>query len=61
MMMFATHYLALASLSAFACSLAASLKDLAEVIPDWIEVGDDGLLVRILEDKSPSLSTQVVE
>ena len=33
---------------------------MAKVFPDWIEVGDDGRLARILEDKSPSLSAQVV-
>ena len=30
------------------------------MFPDWIEVGGDGFLVRDLEDKSPSLSAQVV-
>lgn len=45
---------------AFAFSLVASLKDLAKMFPDWIEVGEDGVFVQILSDKSPDVCSQVI-
>lgn len=33
----------LVMLTAFVCSLVASLKDLAEMFPDWIKLDEDGV------------------
>ena len=49
------------SLTAFACSLAASMKELAKVFPDWIEIVNDGALVSVLYDKSPDVAAQIVK
>ena len=46
-------------LTAFACSLAASLKHLAKAFPDWINLDRDGSLLSVASDKSPYTSRQV--
>ena len=51
---------AFTSSTAFACSLAASMKELFKIFPDWIEIGNDGALVSVLYDKSPDVAAQVV-
>ena len=43
------------SLTAFACSIAASMKELAKVFPDWIRIGSDGKLVNVVCHKSPDV------
>jgi len=48
-------------LTAFACSFAASLKDLAKVFPDWIKLDRDDKLLRIVSNSSPDTSYQVKE
>ena len=52
--------ISLISLTAFPCSLAASLKDLAKYFPNWIALGGDGALLRISEDESPDLAAQAL-
>ena len=52
--------ISLISLTAFPCSLAASLKDLAKYFPNWIALGGDGAFLRIVEDESPDLAAQVL-
>ena len=46
-------------LTAFACSLVASLKHLAKAFPDWINLDRDGNLLRVAFDRSPDMSRQV--
>ena len=41
--------ISLISLTAFPCSLAVSLKDLAKSFPNWIVLGREGSLLRISE------------
>ena len=41
--------ISLISLTAFPCSLAASLKDLAKYFPNWIALGGDGDILLILD------------
>ena len=52
--------ISLVSLTAFPCSLAVSLKDLAKHFPNWIALGREGEFLRISEDQSPSLAAQVL-
>ena len=49
------------SLTAFACSIAASMKELAKVFPDWIRIGSDGKLVNVVCHKSPDVADQIVD
>ena len=49
------------SLTAFACSIAASMKELAKVFPDWIKIGSDGKLVNVVCHKSPDVADQIVD
>ena len=48
------------SLTAFACSLAASMRELAKAFPDWIEIDDGGALVSVSQSKALDVATQVV-
>ena len=57
----ALRNVALIALTSFTCSLAASLTDLANVFPDWIELRRGGAIVRVLEEKSPGFAAQVVD
>ena len=41
------------ALTAFACSLVASLKHMATVFPEWITLGQQGELLQISHDASP--------
>ena len=52
--------ISLVSLTAFPCSFAASLRDLAKSFPNWITLGREGRLQRISENESPSLAAQVL-
>ena len=52
--------ISLISLTAFPCSLAVSLKDLAKSFPNWIVLGREGSLLRISENESPNLAAQVL-
>ena len=52
--------ISLISLTAFPCSLAVSLKDLAKSFPNWIVLGREGTFLRISEDESPNLAAQVL-
>ena len=52
--------ISLISLTAFPCSLAVCLKDLAKYFPNWIALGREGGFLRISEDKSPDLANQVI-
>ena len=45
--------------TAFLCSMAASLPDLAKVFPLWIQCDDAGRLIRVDERASPPTSTQI--
>ena len=47
--------ISLVSLTAFPCSFAASLRDLAKSFPNWITLGREGRLQRISENEYPSL------
>ena len=49
------------SLTAYACSIAASTKELAKVFPDWIKIGSDGKLANIVCHKSPDVTDQIVD
>ena len=49
------------ALNAFACSLAASLKHMATIFPEWITLGQQGSLLQISHDASPELSAQVLQ
>ena len=49
------------ALTAFACSLVASLKHMATVFPEWITLGQQGELLQISHDASPELSAQVCQ
>ena len=48
------------SLIAFACSLAASMRELAKVFPDWIEIDNGRTLVSVSHNKAPDVAAQVV-
>ena len=51
---------AFVSLTAFACSLAASIRELAKVFRDWIEVDNGGELVSVSQNKAPDVAAQVI-
>ena len=40
--------------TAFACSLAASLKHMATIFPEWVKLGQKGELLQISRDASPA-------
>ena len=46
--------------TAFACSLAASLKLMATIFPEWITLGQQDELLQISHDASPEMSAQVL-
>ena len=46
--------------TAFACSLAASLKHMATIFPEWVELGQKGELLQVSCDASPEMSAQVL-
>ena len=50
------------ALTAFACSLAASLKHMASIFPEWITLGQQGDQMQISHDASPEIemSAQVL-
>jgi len=48
------------SLPVFACSLAASMRELAKAFPEWIEIDDGGALVSVSHKKAPDIAAQVV-
>ena len=56
----ALNNVAFISLTAFACSLVASMRELAKVFPDWIEIDDHGALVSVSQRKAPDVAAQVV-
>ena len=45
--------------TAFLCSMAASLPDLAKVFPLWIQYADRGRLIHVDEQASPPTSTLI--
>ena len=47
------------ALTAFACSLAASLKHMAIIFPEWISLGQ-GDLLQISNEASPEMSAQAL-
>ena len=47
------------ALIAFACSLAASLKHMAIIFPEWISLGQ-GDLLQISNEASPEMSAQAL-
>jgi hypothetical protein len=47
------------ALTAFACSLAASLKHMASIFPEWVTLGQ-GDQMQISHDASPEMSAQVL-
>ena len=49
------------ALTAFACSLAASLKHMAIVFPDWITLGQQGEVLQISHGAFPEASAQVLQ
>ena len=57
----ALNNVAFVSLTAFACSIAASMKELAKVFPDWIKIGSDGKLLNVVCHKSPDVAGQIVD
>ena len=48
------------ALTAFACSLTASLKHMANVFPEWITLGQRGNQMQFSCDASPEVSAQVL-
>ena len=48
------------ALATFACSLAASLKRVAIIFPDWISLGQRGDLLQTSREASPEMSAQVL-
>ena len=58
----ALNNVAFISLTAFACSLAASMRELAKVFPDWIEIDNGGALVSSVSQnkQDPDAAAQVV-
>ena len=48
------------ALTAFACSLAASLKRMATIFPEWISLGRQDDLLQISHEASPEMSAQVL-
>ena len=48
------------ALTAFACSLATTLKHMAAIFPEWITLGQQNTLLRISHDVSPEVTTQVL-
>ena len=48
------------ALTAFACSLTASLKHMANIFPEWITLGQRGNQMQFSCDASPEVSAQVL-
>ena len=48
------------ALTAFACSLVASLKHMATIFPEWITFGQQGALLHTSHEASPEMSAQVL-
>ena len=48
------------ALTAFACSLAASLKHMASIFPEWITLGQRSDQMQISHHASPDMSDQVL-
>ena len=47
------------ALTAFACSMAASLKRMANIFPEWISLGRQGDLLQVSHDAFLEMSAQV--
>ena len=48
------------ALTAYACSLVASLKRIAAIFPNWITLGPQGDLLQASYEASPEMSAQVM-
>ena len=55
-----TRNIGVVALTAFACSLAASLKHMASIFPEWITPGQQADQMQISHDASHEMSAQVL-
>lgn len=56
----AIRIMGVVALTAFGCSLAASLRHMATILPEWITLGQEGALTQISQDMSTEMSIQVL-
>ena len=56
----AIRNMGMVALTAFACSLATSLKHLVTIFPEWITLGQQGAPLQISQETSPEMSAQAL-
>ena len=57
----AIRNMGIVALTAYACSLVASLKRIAAIFPNWITLGPQGDLLQASYEASPEMSAQVIQ